>query len=212
MGRDSFKIYAIAGIFIFCFTFIALAEPEQKLIDFSLMGFDKQGAKSMELTGKSADIFTENIELEDVTAKLEGKDDNLVIKADKGNFNKTKNSLELKENVRAEVLNNQNTQTMPREVIITSSGPLEIDYKNKKAIFRDNVVVDRPDSKMFSDKLEIFFDGPASKISHIIALDNVKIVRDENISYCQQADFDMTNDKLVLSGEPKLILNETPRD
>lgn len=212
MGRYSFKIYAIIGIIVFGAANILLAEPEQKLIDFSLMGFDKQGAKSMELTGKSADIFQANIALEDVTATMHGAKDNLVVTADKGNFDKAKNSLKLEENVKAKVDNSQETIGMPSQVTITSKGPLEIDYKNKIATFIDNVQVVRPDSTMFSDKLEIYFDGDGNKISHVVALDNVKILRDANISYCKRADFDMASDKLVLSGEPKLVINETPRN
>ncbi|MEW5758581.1 MAG: LptA/OstA family protein [Candidatus Omnitrophota bacterium] len=212
MGKFNFRILLISWFFIFGFVNFIFAEPDQKLIDFAITGFDKKGAKSMELSGKSADIFQQNIKLQDVTAKMQGTDDNLVIKADKGDFDKTKNFLKLEENVKAEVHNNQDNVVLPNQVTITSQGPLEIDYKNKIAVFIDNVCVVRPDSTMFSDKLEIYFSGDGNKISHVVALDNVKILRDENISYCDRADFDIASDKLVLSGEPKLIINETPRN
>jgi len=108
------------------------------------------------------------------------------------------------------------------KIVITCDGPLEIDYENNIATFNNNVKVDRPDSQIYSDTMDVYFildkDTDKSekattlmgtKIEKIIARGNVKIIRGENISYSDQAIYTSSEKKITLLGKPKLIIYST---
>jgi len=116
-----------------------------------------------------------------------------------------------------------------KPTIITCSGPLEIDYEKKEAIFNNKVKVERPDSNMYSDKMTVYFDidqkkeaanaaqAPKSdsanlagtQIKKIVAQGNVKIVQGQNITYSDEAVYTAEDKKVVLTGRPKLIIYST---
>lgn len=105
-------------------------------------------------------------------------------------------------------------------IVINCDGPLEVDYAKNIATFRNNVKVEREDSTIYCDKMDIYFltsdkdkaqAGAApsllgNKIDRLIARGNVKIVRGENISYSEEATYSASDRKIVLTGRPKLIL------
>jgi lipopolysaccharide assembly outer membrane protein LptD (OstA) len=116
------------------------------------------------------------------------------------------------------------------KTIITCDGPLEIDYEKKIAAFYNNVKVERPDSLIYSDRMDIYFAASnkeegtqpqdtaksdkapglmGNKIDKIIARGNVKVVRGENISYSEEATYSAVDKKLILSGKPRLIIYST---
>ena len=114
------------------------------------------------------------------------------------------------------------------KIIITCDGPLQIDYEKNLAVFENNVKVERPDSVIYSDRMEVYFipgkkksepkdkeaqKGPGamsgSKIDRIVALGNVKVVRGENTSFSQEAVYSAVDQKLTLSGRPKLVIYST---
>jgi len=106
------------------------------------------------------------------------------------------------------------------KIVITCDGPLAIDYEKNVATFNNNVKVEKQDLQIYSDKMEVYFnkneknassqekDSPVlnSKIAKIVARGNVKITRGENISYSDEATYDATDKKIVLSGKPRLIV------
>ena len=92
--------------------------------------------------------------------------------------------------------------------IITCSGPLEIDYEKEIAIFHNNVMVDQKDQGiMYADRMDAYFDFKNKKILRIISKGNVKIVKDENTSYSDEALYSAQDGKLTLSGNPRLVIN-----
>ncbi|OGX40301.1 MAG: LPS export ABC transporter periplasmic protein LptC [Omnitrophica WOR_2 bacterium RIFCSPLOWO2_01_FULL_41_12] len=99
----------------------AASEADQQINEFSLVGFGEKGKKSWDLSGKSADIFGQLIKLQDVVGNMYGKEEDIKITADKGDFDKTEGKVHLEQNV----------------VITTSSGSklttesLDWDRKNK---------------------------------------------------------------------------------
>ena len=116
---------------------------------------------------------------------------------------------------------------LKEKIMITCDGPLEIDYEKNIASFNNNVKVERTDSTIYSDKMDIFFiasnktDREAenaqgasdktssfmgSKIDKIIARGNVKVVRGENISYSDEAIYTASDRKITLNGRPRLII------
>jgi LPS export ABC transporter protein LptC len=106
------------------------------------------------------------------------------------------------------------------KIVITCDGPMDIDYEKNIATFNNNVKVDRQDSQIYSDRMDVYFssnkkDKPkteagfgvtASSIDKIVAIGNVKIVRGENTSYSDEAVYTASDRKISLSGRPKLII------
>lgn len=133
------------------------------------------------------------------------------------------NKVRLEKYVRVDI-NSQEANQMTlnkNKIIITCYGPLEIDYKKNVATFKNNVKVDTEDSQIYSDRMDVYFvpsnKEPAAKtdkepnlmgnkIDKIIAKGNVKIVREENISYSDEATYLASERKIVLTGNPKLII------
>ncbi|MBD3264676.1 MAG: LPS export ABC transporter periplasmic protein LptC [Candidatus Omnitrophica bacterium] len=90
-------------------------------------------------------------------------------------------------------------------ITITCSGPLEIDYNQGTAVFRENVVVVNEQGKMFSDLATLYFDSEKKEIIKIVAEGNVKIVRDDNVTFSQKAIYQGKEEKIILEGKPKLF-------
>ncbi len=90
------------------------------------------------------------------------------------------------------------------QTIITSDGPLEMDYIKNIAIFTKNVhVVDRR-GEMFCDSLTVYFDPEKKSIIKSHAKGDVKLRRGNSWSYSQEAVYDTKNGTISLLGRPKL--------
>ncbi len=291
----SFGICALALFCALCFGIChlsfaaeeAINEADQQINDFSLAGYGEKGKKSWDLSGKSADIFTDVIKLKDVIGNLYGKEEDIRLTAERGDFNKADGKVHLEENVvittsggaklttdsldwdrknqlvtSPDIVNIQrenmitvalgakgepglknivlekdvkvninpvNSEQEKEKIIITCDGPLEIDYEKNIAAFNNNVKVERTDSTIYSDKMDVYFlkankddkeakdagqakEGPelmGTKIEKIIARGNVKIVRGENTSYSEEAIYTASDKKITLTGRPKLIIYST---
>jgi LPS export ABC transporter protein LptC len=109
------------------------------------------------------------------------------------------------------------------KVVITCDGPLQIDYHKKTATFNKNVKVVTNDMTIYSDIMDIYFSSSdkkgspkkleniaessmfmGSQIDKIRAWGNVKIVRGSNVSYSDEAIYNSVDNKIILSGRPKL--------
>ncbi len=108
-------------------------ESDQQIMDFSLASFGEKGKKSWDLSGKSADIFQEVVKLKDVIGNLYGKEEDIKLTAEKGDFNKTQGKIHLEDNV----------------IITTSTGAklttdsLDWDRKNQLVTTKDAVNIER---------------------------------------------------------------------
>jgi len=60
--------------------------------------------------------------------------------------------------------------------VITCDGPLEVAYKEKKAILNNNVEITDKDGKIYADKVVAYFDPEKKSIERIEWLGNVKAV------------------------------------
>lgn len=260
-------------------------QSDQQISDFSLAGYGEKGKKTWDLSGKSADIFTEVVKLYEIVGNLYGKEEDVNLTAEKGDFNKVNGSVHLEQNVvittstgtkmttesldwdrknqfltTDDIVNIQKENmitiakglkgepnlkkiALEKEVkvdinpiiqettagintkdktTITCDGPLEIDYEKNIATFNNNVKVDRPDSVIYSDKMDLYFkqskdkteqDESASimgaKIDKIVCRGNVKVLHGENTSYSDEATYLSSEKKLILTGRPKLIIYST---
>ncbi len=122
------------------------------------------------------------------------------------------------------------------KIIIICDGPLEVDYQNNIATFKNNVKVDNNDALIYSDIMEVYFGKPqaqdkdaaskdagpkkdaaggvaptlmGSKIEKLVARGNVKIVKGDNTSYSDEATYLAAEKKIVLTGKPRLVLYST---
>lgn len=108
-------------------------ESDQQINDFNLVGYGEKGKKAWDLSGKTANIFTEVVKLKEVNGNLYGKEEDVNMLADKGDFNKLDGKIHLQDNV----------------VITTTSGTklttdsLDYDRKNQHMATEDIVNIER---------------------------------------------------------------------
>ncbi|MCF7873709.1 MAG: LPS export ABC transporter periplasmic protein LptC [Candidatus Omnitrophica bacterium] len=88
---------------------------------------------------------------------------------------------------------------------ISCDGPLEIEYNQNRATFKNNVVVNHKQGKLFSDLAILFFDTKEKTITKIVSKGHVKIIRDDNVTFAKKATYLADQEKLVLEGSPRLI-------
>ena len=95
-------IFILICLFFSAVFGVAKAEEEvsdQQIGDFALSGYGERGKKNWDISGKSADIFTEEVKLKDVDGNLYGKDENVNLTAKTGNFNKKDGKVHLEKDV-----------------------------------------------------------------------------------------------------------------
>ena len=114
------------------------------------------------------------------------------------------NQAQMKKDVTVE-FNSLDENKKMRKTVITCDGPLEIDYQNQIAEFKNNVVVTDEQGNMAADYMKLFINFETKQMEKIIASGNVKIQRGENTSYSEQATYIATEQRVILSGKPKLI-------
>ncbi|TRZ96490.1 LPS export ABC transporter periplasmic protein LptC [bacterium] len=282
--RRSILLISLITLFIpaFCIAEQKAGESDQQINDFSLAGYAEKGKKSWDLSGKSADIFTEVVKLQDVVGNLYGEKEDIKLTANRGDFNKNNGRVRLEEQVvittssgaklttdsldwdrknqlvsTKELVNiskenmvttaqgaigqpdlnkvvlqkdvkvdiNPDSQSkqakgIKNKVTITCDGPLEIDYQNNVATFKNNVKVDNLESLIFSDVMDVYFvrsgkgdhlpeaeaRALGANIEKIIARGNVKIMRGSNVSYSEEAVYSALDKKIILRGQPRLIV------
>ena len=88
---------------------------------------------------------------------------------------------------------------------IICTGPLEIEYSSGTAVFNNDVVVTHTQGKIFSDKTTLYFNSQEKQIEKIVCEGNVKIVRDDNVTFAKRATYFGAEQRLVLEGRPRLI-------
>jgi LPS export ABC transporter protein LptC len=273
-------LFFLAGNFFSC---PAQEDAEQTVADFNLSGFGDQGKKSWELSGKSADIFSDTIKVKDISGKLYGENEDILLTAQQGDFDKKQSAVHLEKDVvittsggaklttdsldwdrKNQIISTKDPVSIKREtmvttatgavghpdlnkisltkdvtveinpqdkkeplqdlqdkVVITCDGPLEIDYQKNVAVFNNNVKVEQKDVTIYSDIMDVYFLVPdknkaeqkaeapsvmGANLDRIVSRGNVKIVRGENISYCEQAVYTAADKKIILTGRPKLVI------
>ena len=85
-------------------------------------------------------------------------------------------------------------------------GPLEIDYNQAKAIFNKDVVVVSKEGRIEADKGIVYFDKDRQTIIKIICEGNVKIEKENNVSFAEKVIYLSKEKKIVLEGNPRLVI------
>ncbi|MDD5428237.1 MAG: LptA/OstA family protein [Candidatus Omnitrophica bacterium] len=208
------------------------ADPvKHQVMAFDLEGLADDGSKKWDVKGQSAESLTEDkVKLNNVIAGTYGKDAQATITADAGMYDKTKNNVRLEQNVKAVIENTKsgasNFMTLPasdkdaavsKEVAapdkakktrttITCDAEVEFNYEKNEGYFNKNVHVVNDEGSIDSDKLTIYLDPASKTVKTIVAEGNVKIKRGENITYSDKATYIESEKKIVLTGQPKLVI------
>jgi len=207
---------------------------EHKVLSFNLEGLTEKGEKKWEVIGRTARSISENeIRLGNIVAKSYG-DEEAVITADQGIYDKSKNNVRLKKNVRATIENAGSVikdqvgfsidspdlaKEAPKKesagefkekkkVIITCDGEVEFNYAKNLAYFKDNVKVKSEDGDIDADKITVNLDPASKKINDIIAEGHVKITQKENTAYGDSARYNEADKTVSLSGNPRIVISQ----
>lgn len=201
---------------------------KHRVLSFNLEGLSDKGAKKWDVNGKAAEAVSENeIRLDSIVAKAYGEEAQATITADTGIYNKVKNNVLLEKNVKATI---ESTQEFTKDfvsvsgetasktggqdparqkktrTVITCDGEVLFDYERNQAYFNKNVKVVNDDVNIEADKITVNLDMTTKKIRDILAEGNVKIARGDNITYSDRAIYIDSEKKVVLTGQPKLVI------
>lgn len=202
-------------------------EGEQKIMSFSLAGYEEGGKKKWEVEGKSADVMADVVNLTEVEAKTYGEETNVTLVADRGTFNRTSSDVHLESNVVAtstegttlttDVLNWKNNEErvytdkfvkVTREGMETTSTGAEAHPNLKEVEFKKDVkvVTGKPQTVITCDgPMEVDYG------KNFAVFDNkVKVEDERGQLYCDKAtayyDSKMRQiTKVVAQGNVKIV-------
>lgn len=204
-------------------------EVQHKIMSFNLEGLTDKGTKNWDVKGDSAESISENqVKLNNIQAKAYGEDSQAVITADNGIYDKAKNNVTLETNVKATIESTQSgargfidlpdaapgsskskkagASAKKTKTVITCDGDVLFDYQNNHVYFNKNVKVVGEDGSIDADKITVNLNPATRKIEAIIAEGSVKMVRGENITYSEKATYVEADQKVALTGSPKLVV------
>lgn len=92
------------------------------------------------------------------------------------------------------------------DIMITSNGPLHIDYSSRKASFTDKVRVQDPRGELIADRLDIFFNIDTKEMERIVAEGAVELKRGPNLAKGQKITYTPKDGKAVLTGNPEIYI------
>lgn len=232
-------------------------DAQQKLSNFTLAGYEQQGKKKWEVQGDSADIKSNIIELDKITAKTYDEQSDIIVTADKGSVNTSSGEIKLKENVVATTsdgskmttdyldwkakeekvttdavvfVENETMKTTAKGAVaeptlkkvklsedvvmnvmpattITCDGPLEFDYANNVAVLNNNVKVVDDKGEVYADKVIAYFTQGSRELDKVIAKGNVRIVKDGDTTYSEEAVYLVKEKRVILKGQPQLVIH-----
>ena len=188
-------------------------ESDQQIDDFSLAGFGDKGKKSWDISGKSADIFTEVVKLKDVAGNMYSKEEDVNLTAKRGDFNKVDGKVHLEKDVvittsKGAKLTTDSLDWDRKNQVVTTPDKVNIAKDNiniagtgahgeqnlKKVALNKDVRVDinpaktkaKPEEILGKEKIIITCDGSLSidYDKNIAVFDkNVKVERPDSIIY-----------------------------
>ena len=115
----------------------------------------------------------------------------------------------LNEDVKATLKTSKNKSLAGQVVEITCDGPMEMDQSKMYAVFNRNVVAKERSTgrELRTDKLSIWFDEKNKKIKKLVCTGHVVAIQGENQSYSDEMVYTGEDEKLVMTGRPKLVFD-----
>lgn len=117
---------------------VPVEASDQQISDFSLVGYGEKGKKNWDIAGKSADIYDQEVQLKDVNGNLYGKNEDVNLTADKGNFNKANGKVHLEDNV---IITTSGGAKMTTDSLDWDRKAQLVQTRDKVNIEKDNIVV-----------------------------------------------------------------------
>ncbi len=114
--------------------------------------------------------------------------------------------VQLNEDVRVEITDKKGKDKDAPPIVITCDGPLEVDYNTNIAHFNKNVRVNTERGDIFADKMDVYIDREEQKLIKIVCTGNVRVNQGVNKTFSQKAVYLAEEGKVILSGEPKLVI------
>ncbi|MBI4358828.1 MAG: LPS export ABC transporter periplasmic protein LptC [Candidatus Omnitrophica bacterium] len=151
-------------------------------------------------------LLTEKLEIHpdsknlatDVEAKV--KKDNINIQGIGAQSDSQLNKVTFKKNVTVVIQSPEAKSKSP--TIITSDGPLDLDYKRDVAHFSKNVVARHDQGVLTADYMDVLYHKETSRLSKIIARGNVVIVsKDGTKTFSDSAVYLAKEKRIVLGGD-----------
>ena len=90
---------------------------------------------------------------------------------------------------------------------IFSDGYLEVKFNDNMAEFFENVRVSDKDGKLFSDALTVYFDPDTRKIAKVVAKGNVKLLKGESYTLCEEAVYTDGTSSVKFIGKPRVVID-----
>lgn len=198
---------------------------DQHLQKFNLTGYDEQGKKFWNLVGEVAKIDPVETVFLDKNVILKLKD-STVVNTDHVRWSPqagllTTNSpvFVVHQNTRIKGMGavgrpNESFIQINRDILmilndtsqLTCIGPMKIYYKENKAVFYRKVKVTDAKGFVSSNRMDVFFDSTTKKVSQIVAVGNVTIERDGNLTHSERAIYTVANGSVRLEGSPEITL------
>ena len=203
------------------------ASADQELQKFSLSGFDDKGKRFWKLEGDAAKIDQgQTVYLQNnVTLRL--KDDTLVrtdrLEWAQGGGTLKTDALVFVDHQNAKIkgigayglpnqsfiqLNRDISMVVDRSTTITCDGPMKIFYNENKAVFYRKVKVVDDRGILTARRMDVYFDNQEKKVTQIIALGDVLIVRGSDTTHSQRAIYTPATGALRLEGNPEVTLHK----
>lgn len=176
------------------------SNSKQKINDFYLSNLKEDGKKDWEMKGKEAILGDKYVDINKMEAKYYSNNDVISIKSENAQLDKESMNADLRDNVELKIPDQEGGL-----ITINCAGPLEMKYSEGIAIFNNSVVVDNREGKLFCDKATVLFDAKDKTKLKIIAEGHVKIVKDDNIAFCDKAIYLGQEKNVTLEGNPKVI-------
>ena len=202
------------------------------IMAFDLEGLAGDGSRKWDVKGQSAELVTENqIKLNNITASSYGPETQATITADTGVYDKVKSNVHLEQNVKAVIENtgkgtedflglsgtaeyasksnnagSNADKPKKTKTVITCDAEVEFNYAKNEGYFNKNVHVVNDEGTIDADKITVYLDSVTKAVKIIVAEGNVQIRRGENTTYSDKATYIEAYKKIVLTGQPKLVI------
>ena len=151
-------------------------------------------------------LITEQLQIHTSDKRMESdvetkvKKDNIHIEGMGATSDSEISKVTFKKNVTVVIQNPESEKKTP--TIITSDGPLEVDYKRNIAHFSKNVVARHEQGTLTADYMDVIYEKESRRVSKIIARGNVVVVSKEgNKTFSDTAIYLAKEGRIILGGD-----------
>jgi LPS export ABC transporter protein LptC len=160
-ARSKFALLILLCLGFLCFDVAAQEEADQKILGFSLSNFGEKNKKTWDLVGDTLEVYGSLIKLTNIKADLYGDEEDMVLTADSGTFDRSEGKLHLQDNV---LMVTESGAKMMTETLDWLQNTQTVSTPDKVNIYRDNLeaegvgAIGKPDLKQVSLNKEVKVD------------------------------------------------------